>query len=111
MTSIRAVPRERWSQQPIQPTAGSYWLRCKRIIKLVLVMLAAGVAFAIVTSGIHPKPWWILWVPLTFFLLSCLYLVVVGAFALRPYRAERRLGYTTWPSGEEIKTYKGKRPR
>jgi hypothetical protein len=111
MPSIRVVPREQWSQQPIQPTAGSYWLRCNRIIKLVLGTLAAGVAFAIVTREIHPKPWWFLWIPLTLFLLSCLYLVIVAAFALRPYPAERRLGYTTWLSGQEIESYKGKRTR
>lgn len=111
MTSIRVVPREQWSQQPIQPTAGSYWLRCNRIIKVVLVMLAGLVAFAIVARGIHPTPWWMVWIPLSIFVLSCVYLMTISALSLRPYRAERRLGYTTWPSAPEIQTYKGKRPR
>ncbi len=35
MLSIGVVAREQWSQQPIRPTAGSYWLRCNRIILTV----------------------------------------------------------------------------
>ncbi len=109
MNVIRVVPREEWAQQPIQPTAGYYWLKCNRIIKTVLVTLAVAVCFAFVGRGIHPTPWWMLWLPLSVFVLTCVYLMVVGAFALRPYRAERRLGYTTWPSGPEVKTYKSNR--
>ncbi|WP_262454859.1 hypothetical protein [Arthrobacter sp. A2-55] len=36
------------------------------------------------------------------FIAIGVYGVAVCAVAYRPYKAERRLGYTTWPSGSEI---------
>lgn len=111
MESIRKIPRAEWGSQPIQPTAGSYWLKCNQTIKVILILLAVVVVFAIVGRNTHPRSAWMLWVPLSAFIASCISLMIVGSFALGPYRAERRLGYTTWPSRSETSTPKDRENR
>lgn len=79
-----------------------------RIVRrLVLVVLGATGALVIlaVSSVTVTRPAdWLLWTVLALLLTSAVAAIVVSIIAVRPYNAERRLGYTTWPSERELKS-------
>jgi len=102
MNTVRVVPPTEWARQPVQPSAGSYRGKINRALKAIIIAFVVSLIFAIIGRGIHPTPWLLLWIPMSVFLALCAYAVAVCAVAYRPYKAERRLGYTTWPSGSEI---------
>lgn len=95
--SIRVPKVEEWGGLPVQPPAGRYryWLRYPMYVTLTAVLAFFGlvfthyeravtVAFAILEAGVA----------------VC---VLGAALAYRPYRAERKQWYTTWPSALEAK--------
>ena len=105
MTSqdIQVIPRTRWKAMPVQPAAGNYRLITfygTRILFGTLPVFMVG-AFATSTRS----TWFPQWL---FYLVSAvlfLELAVMGCaafLAIPKYRSERALGYTTWPSGEEL---------
>lgn len=61
MTPIRVVAFEEWTQQSVQPAAGTYCLKGNRIIK---VFFGAGVVTLVLTfvaRAVHPVPSWMVW--------------------------------------------------
>lgn len=101
---MRVVPPDGWGSLPIQPTAG-YWWRIIRLLSIV-VLAAMGVLVILAISSVTvAKPsGWLLWTVLALVLAPAAASIVLCITAVRPYRAERRLGYTTWPSERELKS-------
>jgi cytochrome bd-type quinol oxidase subunit 2 len=99
---IRVIPPEQWTTLPIQPTAGYWWRIARRLTWALLVAFGAlaGVAIASVSDRRFAA-----FAPPVNMLVAALALatVVVCIVAARPYRRERKLGYTTWPSIKELK--------
>lgn len=98
---IRVVPPDQWSTLPVQPTAGYWWRITRRVsigmlvaLGLLIVMAFASLADRSIAQLVPPV--------VTALLVLCAALVVLSIIAARPYRKERRLGYTTWPSGREL---------
>jgi hypothetical protein len=98
---IRVVPPDQWSTLPVQPTAGRWWRITRRVSIGVLVSL--GLLVVIAFASLADRSIAQLAPPvLTALLIQCAVCVVLCITAARPYRKERRLGYTTWPSGKEL---------
>lgn len=104
MTSqdIQVIPRTRWKAMPVQPAAGNYRVVTSYGTRILFGTLPIfGVGALVGASSTWFPPW-------LFYLVSAvlfLELAVVGCAAflgIPKYRAERALGYTTWPSGEEL---------
>jgi len=97
-TPLRIAPVSEWADLPIQPPAGIYrrWLR----YPVVATLATTGAIFAL---GFF----WQNETAATVVLVATLAEAAVGifgaAFAFKPYKSERRLGYTTWPSIAELK--------
>lgn len=99
--SIRVVPPDQWSTLPVQPTAG-YWWRIARRVSIGM-LVALGLLIVIAFASLADRSTAQLAPPvLTALLVQCAACVVLCIIAARPYRKERRLGYTTWPSGREL---------
>lgn len=46
--------------------------------------------------------WWIVWLPLTLMVVQAPIAGAMVALSVEPYYQERKLGYTTWPSGSGL---------
>jgi hypothetical protein len=99
---IRIVRRDEWKDLPIQPPAGYFQWIANYVVRALLLSLAVFAPGAIIASARHEAPKWI-WVVAGIAMLECAAALVLAVLAFRPYRAERKLGYTTWPSVSEIK--------
>lgn len=98
---IRVVPPNQWSTLPVQPTAG-YWWRITRCL-IIGVFIAMGILIVIAFASLADRSIAQLAPPVvTALVVQCAACVVLSIIAARPYRKERRLGYTTWPSGKEL---------
>ena len=104
----RIVPPDRWPSLPVQPPSGAYRRWTSRVGAMLLgtaPVFVVGAFVADARSPGYPVPAWfsVLFGILT---LECIVTVVIAVVAIRPYRAERKLGYTTWPSLAELKSDK-----
>src|SRR6476619_7366059 len=90
---IRVVRPDQWSALPIQPPAGYWWRMARRLTVAVLAVCSV--------TGARP-PGWLLSVALAGIAAPAVPVIILCVIAARPYRAERRLGYTTWPSAREL---------
>ena len=98
---IRVVPPDEWSTLPVQPAAGYWWRMTRRLI--IGVFIAMGILVTVAFASLADRSIAQLVPPvLTALLVQCAAGVVLSIIAARPYRKERRLGYTTWPSGKEL---------
>lgn len=97
------VRRDEWKDLPIQPPAGYFQWLANYVVRALLLSLAIFAPGAIIASAQHETPEWI-WVLVGIMMLECAVAFVLAVLAFRPYRAERKLGYTTWPSLAEIKS-------
>jgi hypothetical protein len=61
----------------------------------------------VIVAARHEKPAWI-WVVFAIGILECIVVLLLSLLAYRPYKAERRAGYTTWPSLSEAKSATGR---
>lgn len=98
---IRVVLPDQWSTLSVQPTGGYWWRITRRVsigmlvaLGLLIVMAFASLADRSIAQLMPPV--------LTALVVQCAACVVLCIIAARPYRKERRLGYTTWPSGKEL---------
>jgi len=72
---------------------------------MIGILAAVGVMVVLVIIVLPNRSLaWILWIPAGFVVLQAIPGVIISVIAARPYRAERRLGYTTWPSERELKS-------
>lgn len=98
---IRVVQPDQWSNLPVQPTAGYWWRVTRRLI--IGMFIAMGIFIAIASASLADRSIAQLVPPV---LMALVVQGVAGILlciiAARPYRKERRLGYTAWPSGKEL---------
>lgn len=96
--NVRVIYAPDWGALPIQPPTGYWW-------RLLIMTLAALMVMAILAissvSGIKPTDWMVSPV-LIVGVVPGMTTMVIGVIAGHPYRAERRLGYTTWPAEKEM---------
>lgn len=97
---IRVVPPDQWSTLPVQPTAGYWWRITRRLI--VGVFMAMGILIFIAFASLADRSMAQLAPPVLTALVVQGVAGILLCIAARPYRKERRLGYTTWPSGKEL---------
>lgn len=98
---IRVVPPDQWPAMPIQPPAGYWWRITRRLIMGVFV--AMGILIIVAFASLDDRSIAQLVPPvLTALLVQGVAGILLCIIAARPYRKERRLGYTTWPSGKEL---------
>lgn len=98
---IRVVPPDQWTTLPVQPTAGYWWRITRRLI--IGVFIAMGILIAIAFSSLADRSIAQLAPPvLTALVVQGVAGILLCIIAARPYRNERRLGYTTWPSAKEL---------
>lgn len=101
MKPIRVVPPEQWSTLPVQPTA-SYWWRIARFFGAG-VFVAATILIIMAFASLADRSIALLVPPvLALILVQAFACIVICMIAAVPYRKERRLGYTTWPSSKEL---------
>lgn len=98
---IRVVPPDQWASLPVQPTAGYWWRIARRLsigmlvaLGLLVVMAFASLADRSIAQLVAPV--------VTAIVVQGSACIVLCIIAARPYRKERRLGYTTWPSSKEL---------
>lgn len=100
---IQVIPRTRWKAMPVQPAAGKYRLVTFYATRVLFGTLPVFMVGALATArSITWFPQWIFNLSAAFALLEVAIIVCAASLALPKYRAERALGYTTWPSGEEL---------
>ncbi|GAA1241285.1 hypothetical protein [Oryzihumus leptocrescens] len=98
---IRVAFRPEWHDLPIQPPAGQYRRALRYPIVTALVSVAAIPAGYFIRSDI----WTMLWAGIL--VVAAVIGIAGSAVAYRPYREERKLGYTTWPSAPELQQSRG----
>ncbi len=103
-SKVKVVPPDGWDTLPIQPTAGYWWRIVRRLGIVVLAAMGTLVILAISSITVARPADWLLWAVLALLLAPASAAIVVCIIAARPYNAERRLGYTTWPSARELKS-------
>ena len=98
---IRVVPPDQWSTLPVQPTAGHWWRMTRRLI--IGVFVAMGILITLAVASLADRSIAQLVPPvLAALVVQGIIGILLCIMAARPYRKERRLGYTTWPSGKEL---------
>jgi drug/metabolite transporter (DMT)-like permease len=98
---IRVVPPDQWCTLPVQPTAG-YWWRMTRVL-IIGVFVAMGILIIMAFASLTDRSIAQLVPPvLTALVVQGVVGILLCIIAARPYRKERRLGSTTWPSGKEL---------
>ncbi|MEQ4517774.1 hypothetical protein ABLI39_00170 [Pseudarthrobacter sp. B907] len=99
---VRVVRPDQWSALPIQPPAGYWWRLTRRLSVAFLSALGVMASLAICSvTGARP-PEWLISVALAAIVAPAVAVIILCVIAARPYKAERRLGYTTWPSVREL---------
>jgi len=99
---IRVVRPDQWSALPIQPPAGYWWRVTRRLSVAVMSALGVMAVLAVCSvSGARP-PDWLVSIAFAGIAAPAVAVIILCVIAARPYRAERRLGYTTWPSAREL---------
>lgn len=84
----------------MQPPSGRWLARMRPLILAMIGCIAVGAAVGLADSFLHYAfPAWIEIVPLGAGLLLALALIPMSVLAIRSYYRERKLGYTTWPTG------------
>jgi len=100
--NVRVVFAPDWGALPIQPPAGYWWRLLRRllIVTFAALMVMVGLAFSSVSGTKSPD--WLGSVVLALIVVLGMTTKVIGVISARPYRTERRLGYTTWPTEKEM---------
>lgn len=99
---VRVVRPDQWSALPIQPPAGYWWRVTRRLSVAVMSALGVMAVLAVCSvSGARP-PDWLVSIAFAGIAAPAVAVIILSVIAARPYRAERRLGYTTWPSAREL---------
>lgn len=94
---LKFVPPEEWDTLPVQPPAGVWFRRVRPLVVSFIVTTAIMVIVAFVLAPQHVIAW-LVWIPFAALAAQGVACVAMALLALRPYAAERRLGYTTWPT-------------
>ena len=104
MTSqdIQVIPRSRWKSMPVQPAAGNYRLVTFYGFKILLGTLPVFMVGALASASSTWFPQWLFYASAAFLMLNLAISGCAAFLAIPKYRAERALGYTTWPSGDEL---------
>ena len=98
MAEVKVVPRDQWDTLPFQPPAGKWLILAVPFIKGVLAALGVGAPLALIEAATgYAFPTWIPLVTLWLAIVLCAVVLMLAMFAIRPYYADRRRGYTTWP--------------
>lgn len=98
---ILVIPADQWETLPIQPSAGYWWRIARRLAWGLLIAFStlAGLAIASVSDRYFAS----LTPPVNaLVVVLAISMIVVCVIAARPYKKERNLGYTTWPSSKEL---------
>ena len=100
--SIQVIPRKTWKSMPVQPAAGYHRLVTSYGFRILLgafpVFMVGG--FASARSTWFPQ--WLFYASAAFLLLDLAIMGCAAFLAIPKYRAERALGYTTWPLEDEL---------
>ncbi|WP_437771368.1 hypothetical protein [Arthrobacter sp. KNU40] len=104
MTSqnVQVIPRKRWKAMPVQPAAGHYRLVTFHGTKILFGTLPVFMVGALATASSTWFPQWLFYASAALAFLELATIGCAAFLALPKYRAERALGYTTWPSGDEL---------
>ncbi|WP_442545199.1 hypothetical protein ACSBOX_05855 [Arthrobacter sp. KN11-1C] len=98
MAEVKFVPHSQWDPLAVQPPAGKWLIRAVPFIKVILAALGVGAPLALIDAATgYAFPTWIPLVPLWLAIALCAVGVVIAVLAIRPYYAERKFGYKTWP--------------
>lgn len=95
---VRLVGPEGWAALPVQPPAGAY----RRWMRYPLVCLLGSLPMMFIIGLASPRSAG-LRIVLVLIFAQCAGIFVLSVLAYRPYRRERQLGYTTWPSSAELR--------
>lgn len=107
MADVMFVPQQNWDSLPIQPPAGRWLIRMRPLILGFLVCIGIGAVLGIVDAVLHYAfPVWIPLVPLVVGIAVGVSILPLVVLAMRPYYAERKLGYTTWPDPKPMAAYR-----
>ncbi|WP_437772783.1 hypothetical protein [Arthrobacter sp. KNU40] len=104
MTSqnIQVIPRKRWKAMPVQPSAGNYRLVTFYTTWFLFGTLALFFVGAFASARSTWFPQWLFYASAALAFLELATMGCAAVLAISKYRAERALGYTTWPSGDEL---------
>ena len=100
--TIQVIPKKNWKTMPIQPAAGLYRRTIALGTPVLFTLVIASISVAIMARSM-PSPPWYFYALMGLMLATGTAMALVAALAMRPYREERKRGYTTWPSAEELK--------
>lgn len=100
--NVQVIPKTKWKSMPVQPAAGNY-----RLITSYTTWFLFGTLpfFAVGALASARSTWFPQWLFYASAALVFLELATIGCAAflsIPKYRAERALGYTTWPSSDEL---------
>jgi hypothetical protein len=98
----RVVHPDQWGSLPVQPPAGYWWRMTRRLSVVLLSTVGMLAILAVASVTVARAPAWLVSAVLAMVVLLGVAIIAICVIAARPYRAERRLGYTTWPSGKEL---------
>lgn len=91
---------------PVQPAAGAYWRRTFALSRVVLTSFPVMAVSALVMAFTkYTAPWFLgvlFYVSAGAMIAAALSVACIAFLAMPKYKAERALGYTTWPSAEEL---------
>lgn len=104
MTSrdLQIIPRPNWKAMPVQPAAGNYRLITFYGTKILFGTLPVFMVGAFAGASSTWFPQWLFYLVAAVLFLELAVMGCAAFLAIPKYRAERALGYTTWPSGEEL---------
>ncbi|MFK4298445.1 hypothetical protein ABH924_003614 [Arthrobacter sp. GAS37] len=97
MTNLRIIPRSEWRTLPVQPPSGHWYFVVRPFVIGALVAVGPMALTAYAVGG-DLSLRWLVYIPGTLLIAQALFIVIIGLLAIRPYRAEIKLGYTTWPA-------------
>lgn len=87
---------------PVQPAAGNYRLVTFYGTRILFGILPVFIVGGLASSSSTWFPQWLFYASAAFLLLESAIMACAAFLAIPKYRAERALGYTTWPSGDEL---------
>ena len=86
---------------PVQPAAGSFRLVALRAFRFMLGTLPFFAVGALTAAGSGSYAPWYFYASAVLLFLEVAIIGCAAFLAIPKYRAERSLGYTTWPEKEE----------
>jgi hypothetical protein len=96
--ATRVVPRDSWSQMPVQPSAGQWQRRFRWVSAAFMVTVVMGTVIGLATSRQIHRPVALVEAIFAIVALEMLVMWVILWRSTQTRRKEYSLGYTTWPT-------------